>query len=334
MDIINSTNVTITNSEIGPCGTEDSTLPSNGIHISGGSGDNIYDSYIHVENLASGCRDTHDGVLIDSNSSNDTVQGNAIAYGETNVETQSTNQITVTGNFLLNPRGPFPRGEQFQSALSSNIVVSNNYALGSLDTSVYLYPEQIEDSLSFWCDGTHSCRGYTVQGNYVTGGHSTSGCGINCDQNATNCSFLNNILYNTSQCGINISDGTNQLISGNKILEDDTISGGDTALVIWNEYPSYACGPVQMINNIATFMRTDGYASGYWNGGGCDPVTCDGVNADTDSCNTFDYGSGRVAYNLLIHDPTVSNPPLIPPGPRNCVAKSPYSTQTSLVSCN
>ena len=335
IDIINSTNVTIKNSNIGPCGTNNSLSAGNGIYISGGSGNNIYDNYIHVETLASGCCDTHDGILIGSGSTNDTVQGNVIAYGETNVETQSAGNVTITGNFLLNPRGPFPRGQQVQAALSTNITVSGNYTLGSLDTATYSYPEQIEDSISFWCDGSHTCTGYTVEGNYVTGGHSTSGCGINCDQNVQSCSFLDNVLYNTAQCGINISDGTNQLVSGNKILEDENpmVAGGDTALVVWNEYPTYACGPVQVRNNISTFVRTDGYASGYWNGGGCEPVTCDGSNPNVDSCNIFDYGSGRDAYNLLIADPAVTNPPLVPPGPKNCVAKSPYSTQTSLPAC-
>ena len=243
MDVINSTNITITDSNIGPCGTDNSTSPSNGVHITGGSGNNIYDSYIHVENLASGCCDTHDGVLIDGSSANDTVQGNVIAYGETNIETNPASQITVTGNFLLNPRGPFPRGEQFQASLPSDIVVSNNYTLGSLAAN-YLYPENIPDSVNFWCDGTSTCTGFTAQNNYVTGGHSTSGCGINCDQNVSDCSFLNNILYNTAQCGLNISDGTNQVVSGNKVLKDENplITGGDRRLSCGMSIPPILAG--------------------------------------------------------------------------------------------
>ena len=58
VQIINSINVTIKNSEIGPCGTDNSTTNSRGIYINGGSGTKIYDNYIHVENLASGCCDT------------------------------------------------------------------------------------------------------------------------------------------------------------------------------------------------------------------------------------------------------------------------------------
>src|ERR1700722_13746532 len=78
VDIINSTNITIKNSNIGPCGTNNTTGSSIGVYINGGSGNNVFDSYVHVQNRASGCCDSHDGVFI-SNSTGDTVQGNVIA---------------------------------------------------------------------------------------------------------------------------------------------------------------------------------------------------------------------------------------------------------------
>jgi hypothetical protein len=91
---------------------------------------------------------------------------------------------------------------------------------------------------------------------------------------------------------------------------------------------------VVLNGNISTLIRAGGYASGYWDGGGCAPVTCDGTNTNVNSCNTFDSGSGRTAYNALIADPAVTKPPPIPPHPKNCVVNSPYSTQTSLPPCN
>jgi hypothetical protein len=109
-------------------------------------------------------------------------------------------------------------------------------------------------------------------------------------------------------------------------------TGGNTAIYVWKQY-SPACGPVLLNSNMGTEIRSGGYDSGYWNGGGCDPVTCDGANTNIDSCNTFDYGSGRTAYNALIVDPAVTKTPLIPPQPKNCVANSPYSTQASLPPC-
>ena len=47
---------------------------------------------------------------------------------------------------------------------------------------------------------------------------------------------------------------------------------------MWNEYPTYPCGPVTLTGNIATFIAP--YISGYWDGGGCAPVTCDGTNTN------------------------------------------------------
>ena len=66
VQIINSTNVTIKNSEIGPCGMDNSTANSRGVYISAGSSINVYDSYIHVENLASVCGQSHDGIYVEN----------------------------------------------------------------------------------------------------------------------------------------------------------------------------------------------------------------------------------------------------------------------------
>jgi len=337
VDMVNSTNVTIENSNIGPCGTSNSTAQSNGIHISGGSGNNVYDSYIHVERLASGCCDTHDGVLVDGASSGDTIQGNVIAYAETNVRGQdNSSALTVRGNYLVNPLGPYPRGQNLQVDTTSNITVKNNFAYSCTLSGIsgvrcppgYLFDENQEDSINFYQSTT-----FVAIGNYIEGGHSPSGCGLIADDIANGGQFVNNVLYNTGQCGIGISDGTDPQVTGNKILNLNPVAGaGDTALYVWKQYGS-ACGPTLLSGNTATEIQSGGTASGYWNGGGCDPVTCDGGNTSIDSCNLFDYGSGKAAYNKLIADPAVTTPPLIPPEPKNCVAKSPYSTQISSPPC-
>jgi hypothetical protein len=87
-------------------------------------------------------------------------------------------------------------------------------------------------------------------------------------------------------------------------------------------------------DNIGTEIQSDGYASGYWNGGGCSTAACSNGDTNIDDCNTFDYGSERTAYDLLMPIATNLPPPLIPPQPKNCVATSPYSTQTSLRPCS
>lgn len=326
VEIVEATDVTFRDSDVGPCA-------GNGVHIAGGSRNNVYDSYIHVENLAPRCCDTRDGVKIDRGSSYGTIQGNVIAYNETNVRVDgSSHDIAVVGNFLLNPRGPFPRGQNFQSDRTSNMTVINNYALSSRDTTKYLYPANQEDSINFY-----KTDGSLAQGNYVTGGLSRSGCGLISDDGSANNRYLNNILYNTGQCGIGIATGANQLVSGNRILNLDPLGGaGNTALYVWNQYPS-ACGGVTVSDNIVSGMKTpiscnpDAQAcvfSSFWDAGNCGAIV--------KSHNSFDDGTypsgGGPAYKIL--RPLVPySAPLIPPQPKNCVVKSPYSTQTSMSTC-
>jgi len=310
--ISNSTNIIIQNSEIGPCG-------GHGVHISGGSNNNVYDNYIHVENRASGCCDTHEGVRVDSGSGFDAIQGNVIAYNETNVRVDSSaHDITVNGNFLLNPMGPYPRGQNFQSDTAANMTVTNNYALSSTDTSKYLYPAKQEDSINFY-----KTNGSLAQGNYITGAQSASGCGLITDDGSQNNQYLNNILSNTGQCGIGIATGVNQVVSNNKVLNLNPFAGaGNTAIYVWNQYAS-ACSNVTVSNNIADGLKPDLTThSGYWNGGNCGTVT--------ESGNTWNLA----AYNLLNPMSTTNPPPPIPVQPKNCVAVSPYTTNTSMAPCS
>jgi len=323
VQIINSTNITIKDSQIGPCGTAGNTSNGHGVSISGGSGINILDNYIHVENLASGCCDSHDGILT-TNTSGVTIQGNVIAYGETNIEAQSgSNNITVNGNFLLNPRGPFPRGEQFQASLAKNIVVINNYTLSSL--TGYKYPANQSDAINFWVTNT-----FSVENNYIVGGFSAFGCGVEVDDRSNFAKIVSNTLSNTGQCGISVADGVGHVIDSNKVLNLTPVAGGgNTAISVWKQDSSnpLGCGgtapPYQITvsNNIADEVQTNGYNSGWWYGGGCGTVNL--VN------NVFYQPAYTVLYPMTSKYPS----PAIPPQPSSCVAVSPYSTQTSLPQC-
>lgn len=350
VDLSGASSVTFQNSDIGPCA-------GRGIEITGGSGDNIYDSYIHVEKRAAGCCDSHDGIFINY-SSNDTVQGNVVAYGESNIQTLSSHNVAIVGNFLLNPLGPFPRGEQIQTGRGSDIRIINNFllstadqvlgpAVGTANTAPIPYGQdntgnRPSDNLSIY-----ATQNADVENNYITGGldaitpgsggaQDTSGCGLISDGSNTispnNTSFISNILVNTGGCAIGIATGTNQTVVDNKSISLNAIAGGQTADYIWNQYTA-ACGPVLLNGNIASLIRPNAYASGYWNGGGCGSVTCDGRDKNIDKCNNFDYGSRRNAYKLLTPIKTKLPPPLIPPLPKDCVVNSPYSTQMALPSC-
>jgi parallel beta helix pectate lyase-like protein len=309
--IVGAANITIQNVEIGPCG-------GRGIEISKSNGVNIYDSYIHTETLSPGCCDNNDGIYAHNGSEDILVQGNVIAYGESNVEALGVTRIRVVGNFLVNPRGPKPRGQNFQCYNGcSEVTVSNNYALSSTDTEKYLYPENQEDSINFGMSDS-----ITARDNFITGGHSRSGCGLIADDRANSVQFVGNRVLNTGQCGIGIADGSNQVVSGNKIYNANPISGGgNTALYVWKQYKP-ACGPVTVSYNIADALKPDGTHSGYWDGGGCGPVILNG--------NTFDEAADR----FLTSTSAVFAPPSIPPQPKNCVATSAYSNNTSLPPCD
>lgn len=318
LTIANSTNITVRRSEIGPCG-------GNGINISGGGTINIYDSYIHPEKpLSTSCCDTHDGIFV-TGTSGLKIQGNVIAYGEANIEANNVSNVSVIGNLLLNPINTDPsqpapnqnRGQNFQVYYgSSNVTVQNNYALSSIDTTIYRFPENQEDSINFGVT-----TGIIASGNYVTGGHSNSGCGIIADDSANSAQFTSNVLVNTGQCGISIADGTNQVVDGNKVLNTTPVAGGgNTAISVWKQYSS-ACGPVQVSNNIASAVGTSGNANSYFDGGGCAPVTL--------TNNVFDAAAAAQLQPVSTNLP----PPPIPPQPFACVVVSPYTNNTSLPSC-
>ena len=312
--IINSTNITIQNSEIGPCG-------GNGIAISGGSGINIFDNYIHPETLATGCCDHNDGIFARGGTHDLLIQGNVIAYGESNIEIQGGQTVTVIGNFLLNPRDERtpagPRGNNFQCwNHCSNVVVQNNYALSSLDTTRYLYSEATEDSINFGVT-----TDFVAQNNFISGGHSQSGCGIMVDTFSNNGQILNNQLLNTGQCGIGLTDGTH-VANGNKVYNTNPVKGsGNTAMYVAHYGKSNVCGPMTIAENIADELRADGTHSGWWNA-----KNCGTIDISTDTFN------GR-AHAALTPESAVLVPPLTPPQPRNCVVTSPYSTQTSSPPC-
>jgi hypothetical protein len=318
LTITKSTNITIENSEIGPCGTDSRSSRGNGISMKGNNGVYIYDNYIHVETATNTCCDRHDGVMGEDNR-NVTIQGNVIAYGESNIEFTNRNaSIIVTGNFLLNPRGPQPRGQNFQcwgaaagDNVCSSVIVANNYALSSLDTTKYLYPENQEDSINFG-----HANGAIVRNNYITGGHAHSGCGLIADDGANNMRFEGNLLLNTGQCGIGIASGTNQLVIGNKIYNSTpVVRGGNTAIYTWKQY-ARPCGPTRISNNIADMIVSFGQHNAYWDGGGCRASL---------SNNTYN----AAAHPLLTPSAKVFPAPLIPPQPKECIATSPYTTNTT-----
>jgi hypothetical protein len=107
--------------------------------------------------------------------------------------------------------------------------------------------------------------------------------------------------------------------TSNVYIQGNVVAYGESN--VWNQYPSVACGPVTVAHNVATEIRESGAQSGFWDGGGCDPVTLVG--------NTWD----EAARKLLTPVRKKLPPPLIPPRPHACVIQSPYSNQTKWPPC-
>ena len=315
--ITDSAAITIRQSEIGPCS-------GNGIVINNGNTINIFDNYIHPEGTLAGCCDVTDGIFANG-TYNLTVQGNVIAYGEANIEAQNQTNITIVGNFFLNPRNSRDRGQNIQVFYgSSNVLVENNYTLASVDTAQYKFAESQEDSINFGGSMTGSfTNGIIARNNYITGGHSASGCGLIAETGANRVQFLSNTLVDTGQCGIGIADGTNYVVDSNKVLNSTPVSGGgNTAIYVWKvDSSDPPCGPVQMSNNIASAIASDGSVNSFWNGGGCDPVTM--IN------NTFDAAAQQALSPSALKLP----PPPIPPQPNTCVIASPFTNNIALPAC-
>src|SRR5215469_6972221 len=173
IDIVNSTNVTIQASQIGPCGTNNTTNSSKGISITGGGSINVYDSYVHVENMASSCGDSHDGIYVNGTNGL-TMQGNVIAFNENNVRVWNSSNVTAKGNFLLNTRGAATcsgtdnlKGHSFQawaddtSKPNTNITVLNNHVLAS-SAAQYKFPPAASDYINFGVT-----NGVVAQDNWV-----------------------------------------------------------------------------------------------------------------------------------------------------------------------
>jgi hypothetical protein len=305
--IRNSQSIEIRNAQIGPCG-------SNAVEISGSSNVKVVDSYIHPERAGNGCFpcDIGDGIYA-TFSSGLLLQGNVVAFGETNVELIGVTDSAVRGNFLLNPLGPHPRGQQVQvwaynGVIPRNVVVENNYTLSSR-AAVYPRPGNQFDAINFG-----ESEGVIARSNYIVGGSNASGCGAVADYAANNAKFISNTVIETGQCGIGVGSGTNVIVEGNRIYGHglNRPDVGNTALYVWQQYAP-PCGPVSVANNTAVLIRPDGTLSSYWKGPGCDPTTL--------TANIWD----QAAIAALTPIETKMPPPAVPPLPYARPATSPWT---------
>ena len=148
--------VTIENSDIGPCG--DGSNQGSGIYFDGGSGNKVYDSYIHTQTPNTGF-EVQDGILA-SGSTDLTVQGNVICFNVGNVVLDNASSgANIYGNYLCNPTGPNNDWHNvIASSSSNNVTVNSNYMYACVlsgpglpcpSSPTYLASEGVEDMFDF-----------------------------------------------------------------------------------------------------------------------------------------------------------------------------------------
>jgi hypothetical protein len=213
------------------------------------------------------CGDSHDGIYIHDNGAGPvTVQGNVTAYNENNVRMQNASNVSVIGNYIFNPRGSAScanpdnlYGRQVQAwafpdtSRHSNISYTNNYVYNSTDTSKFLFAGASADFLSFGVT-----NGATASNNWVGGtnlGIYSSATGIIADYKTNNATFANNIVTDVYQSGIDVAGGTNDLISGNKVLIGSNGTTGDAnsnGIGVTGSFNSpLPCNTITVSNNVA-----------------------------------------------------------------------------------
>ncbi len=346
--VTNSTNITIHNSEVGPCGAQ-------AIVTSGGSNVKILDSYLHAETPGivnrSGNQttfDTGDNIYC-ANTASLLIQGNVIGWGEANVFLQGCASAVFKGNFCFNPITSTNLGDRGQCIQvldgSRNVTVDQNYVLASTDTAMWKYATYSSDMINFGSTGSAPVDGFTVTGNYITGGTFVYGCGIIADGGTSSSTgstpsvITGNNLVNVMTCGISIEGGYNYTISNNKVFNQNALNfSSNNAFELFSCYngPGSACyngeilpcGNITLTGNLGYAINNAGAVSGLYTGGNfpCNPVT---IGAG----NQFDSAPNQAAYNAMNPPAKTMPPPAIPPVPYSCAVVSPYTTNTSSPPC-
>ena len=273
VEIVDESEVTLRNVEIGPCGT-DEPGGNEGIVIERSSVVGIYDSFIHPESAGDS------GIAIRAVHSSDIeVAGNVIANGSSNLFAAAVSRLSVADNLLLNPLGPYGDNKQIQvwgraplddpnaTVLvdSSDITIENNVLVNSVDPYWGLPPDPGDAiNLGYTIDAT-------VRGNHIIGGHGFQACGIITDHaTVSGALIVDNVLVGTGSCGIGVAGGEEIDVSGNAILNGHVNMpdppGGNVAMYAHNFYSDEpptgshlrVCRNITIENNVATSVYRDG----------------------------------------------------------------------------
>jgi Right handed beta helix region len=220
--------------------------------------------------------DTEHGVMI-VGSTDVLVQGNVLREFESGVEvSQSTlsHSVSVIGNYMESPRGPYPRGQHVQfypcnrdGQLSQRCEVTDNYFWTS--EADHDGGSGQEDAVNA---GSRSRHVYYAR-NYIVGGGAVSGCGLIVEGAGSDYALMeDNVLISTAGCGINIATAAYAIIRRNKLLGPfyTTISGsGNLGIGNWYSSGSSGCHDNQVYENTVANRLPTGAYNDIWLKSGC-----------------------------------------------------------------
>lgn len=252
-------NVTIRNSEIGPCG-QPGDPNTQGIEITRGSNITIQRNVIH---------DVSSGV-----------------YAST-----SNHPIVMDRNYVYNVRGPLPRGQMIQmnnvsgGSAGSKVTCNVSDAQPGVRYGVEhgRTTDGVEDHINmFQSPGLSSSR-TEIAYNRLRGGHktSTSGSGfVLGDVGGGHINAHHNTIVNVANVGAGIAGGANISIDDNRIYQNrDAGIFVNLGLMVWGQAGASCNGGHSVRNNRVWSLNTSGVQNPYWNAGNCGSVA--------ESGNTF-----------------------------------------------
>jgi parallel beta-helix repeat protein len=268
--LTNVANVTIRNSEIGPCGSS-GNVNSHGIVTIGASNITISSNVIH---------DVSTGAYI----------------------TDSSHPVVFEKNYVYNIRGPFPRGQMIQTnglkggSGSSRITCNVSDAMPGTRHGVSHDLHNVEDHINlFETLGSSSAR-VEVAYNRIRGGHPTSnsGSGIMSGDGQVGSGWIwahHNVLTNVRNVGMAIAGGTNITVENNRIYQNGAVIPVNVALYA-NNYSAVACTNAALLNNRVWTSNNNPL----WDSGTC-ALLLDGGNLNDTSLNASMFDDTPSACN-------------------------------------
>lgn len=230
LDIINSSNITVTNSTFENCAGEAITVSGTGstITITGNTFTNVR-SGLYVNGFT----------------------GNAIVFNSN----RCTNMI-----------GPVARGQcvQFNGVSGTGHRIQNNRSISFRNTT-----DRPEDHINMFNSGGAVGDYIQITGNIIEGGGpATSGCGILAgDFGGSYINIENNFLLNTGGCGIGVAGGSYIVVNNNRVYGRRTDVSN---IGISSYASTVACSDITVTNNLVWWYNKSAVVSTYYlpTGGG------------------------------------------------------------------